>query len=141
MRQSMNVLVVEDNGTQAEYIARVLQEQGWAKRVLIACNGSEALDTLFGIDKAAPMDPLDLILLDLNIPEIDGLDVLKRIKNNPRTQAIPVIVLTASYLENDMNTSYRLGANSFLRKPVDLVQLTQVLQYWAGDGLEARSGG
>jgi len=139
MRQSMNVLVVEDNGTQAEFMARILQEEGWAKRVVIACNGSEALAMLWGQDLS--IDPLDLILLDLSIPEIDGLEVLKQIKNNPRTQAIPVIVLTASYLENDMNKSYRLGANGFLRKPVNLKQLTQVLQYWAGDGREARVGG
>ncbi|MCC7447561.1 MAG: response regulator [Anaerolineae bacterium] len=139
MRQSMNVLVVENNGAQAEFMARILQEQGWATGVIIACNGSEALDILFGAHTS--LDPLSLILLDLSIPEMDGLVILKQIKNDPRTKAIPVIVLTASYLENDMNTSYRLGANGFLRKPVDLMQLTQVLRYWAGDGREARASG
>lgn len=144
MRQSMNVLVVEDNALQAAYIVRVLKEYGWGGQVKIVCDGMEALRMLFGDDEPYPEDSqyrAGLVLLDLDIPSMNGLDVLKQIKNDPRTRAIPVIVLTASYLENDMSESYRLGANSFLHKPVNLDQLTQVLQYWAGDGLEAHSGG
>ncbi len=133
----MEVLLVEDNPDDAELAVRVLKAQHPALTIHVARDGAEALEVLSrvppGGEQSGP-GRLKAILLDLKLPKIDGLDVLRRIKAEPRLRPIPVIVLTSSQEPQDVVASYEAGANGYVVKPVGFEQFTQALQqigrYW-----------
>ena len=131
------ILLVEDNADDAELTVRAFEKSPVSADIIIAADGVEALDYLFVNGVHAGRDPSrapELVLLDLNLPRIDGLEVLERIRLDPRTRRLPVVVLTSSREERDLWRSYELGANSFVRKPVDFTEFVdaarQVAQYW-----------
>jgi CheY-like chemotaxis protein len=114
---------------------RALKKNNIANEIIVARDGVEALDYLFSPDPEKKINPLPtLIILDLNLPKIDGLEVLKRIKSDDQTKLIPVVVLTSSDEQKDVLTSYGLGANSYIRKPVDFNKFIEVAAniglYW-----------
>jgi two-component system response regulator len=129
------ILLVEDNADDVKLALRALKMHGVTNPVVVARDGVEALDYLLGPGSGSPEKPLPaLVLLDLKLPRIDGLETLQRIRAEERTRWLPVVVLTTSSEESDMLASYRLGANSYLRKPVDYEQFKQVVgrlvAYW-----------
>lgn len=133
------LLLVEDNPDDEELTHLALQRAGIAHLLAVARDGAEALDFLFGTGAHAGRDPGHqpaVILLDLKLPKVDGLEVLRRLRADTRTQLIPVVVLSTSREEQDIANSYRLGANSYIRKPVDFDQFTEVMQqvgrFWLG---------
>ena len=131
------ILLVEDNPDDVELTLRALQKNNILNEVVVARDGVEALDYLFGTGAHAGRDPTDIpavILLDLKLPKVGGLEVLQRLRADDRTKLTPVVVLTSSKEEQDVINGYKLGANSYVRKPVDFVEFTKaVLQlglYW-----------
>ena len=137
MNEKVRILLVEDEQTDAELALLALQEAGLSGRVRHVWDGQEALDYLFGEGpfEGRPGAPgLRLVLLDLNLPKVDGLDVLTRLRADPRTRSIPVVVLTSSMLRADVEKAYRAGANSLVVKPVNFGDHSQALQtigtYW-----------
>jgi two-component system response regulator len=129
-----DILLVEDNPKDEALTLRAIKKNNIANAVTVVHDGAEALDYLFG-DHAASGDSLPhLILLDLKLPKVDGFEVLRRIRAEPRTQLLPVVVLTTSTEETDRLASYRLGANSYIRKPVDFAQFVEAVHqlglYW-----------
>lgn len=130
-QEQADILLVEDNENDLELAVHALRQGGLANQVAIARDGEEALDYLFcrGIHAQRSLDnPPRLVLLDLKLPKIDGLQVLDEIKKNPATKAIPVVILTASREEQDLVNSYRLGVNSYIQKPVDFEQFRQTVK-------------
>lgn len=129
------VLLVEDNPDDELLTLRALQ-QHLLVDVVIARDGAEALDYLLAIGTDAKQPPRfpRVILLDLKLPKLDGLEVLKRLRANCRTQLLPVVILTSSLEEQDLAASYSLGANSYIRKPVDFLEFSDLLgqleTYW-----------
>jgi two-component system response regulator len=131
------ILLVEDNISDIALTRRAIEKNGIACRVDIVEDGQEALDYLLATGAHAGRDLNEqpaLVLLDLKLPRIDGLDVLRRIRADPRTRRIPVVMLTSSREESDMGAGYDLGMNSYIRKPVDFVQFMEVIRqiglYW-----------
>jgi len=131
------LLLVEDNPDDEMLTIRALQKHNLANEIVVARDGQEALDYLFGEGEYEARDEEELpqvILLDLKLPKVDGLQVLERIRANPRTRAVPVVVLTSSNEERDIIRSYDLGANSYVRKPVDFEQFVEAARqlglYW-----------
>lgn len=131
------ILLVEDNPRDEELTLRALRKSNIANPVVVAHDGVEALDYLFarGAYTDRPSDALpQVILLDLKLPKIDGLEVLRALRMDERTKLLPVVVLTSSVQEQDLVTSYSLGANSYVRKPVDFVQFNEAVRqlglYW-----------
>ena len=131
------ILVVEDNPDHLELTLLTLQENRIRNQIAVAHDGVEALDYLFGEGKHAGRDVTqqpEVVLLDLKLPKLTGLEVLQRMRADPRTQFVPVVMLTSSSEEEDIIASYRNGANSFVRKPVDFGEFTdklrQVKVYW-----------
>ena len=119
------ILLVEDNPDDEELTIRSLRRANIANEIVVARDGVEALEFLFREGKFSEEDKGKipaLVLLDLKLPKLNGIDVLKRMRSDPRTQLIPVVVLTSSSEEDDMLQSYRFGANSYVRKPVDFSQ-------------------
>jgi len=119
------VLLVEDNPDDEALTLRALRKQNLANDIVVARDGQEALDWLFAEGEFAKRDINDLpqvILLDLKLPKVNGLQVLERLRANPVTRNVPVVVLTSSNEEQDIVRSYDLGANSYVRKPVDFEQ-------------------
>ncbi len=131
------ILLVEDNPDDELLAIRALKKNNIMNEVVVARDGTEALDYLFGTgaysDRDASVTP-QVILLDLKLPKIDGLEVLRRLRNDERTKLLPVVVITSSKEDKDLNESYRLGANSYIRKPVDFIQFTEAIKqlglYW-----------
>ena len=116
------ILLVEDNPDDEALTLYALEASRVGNPVVVARNGVQALDYLFGSGEYAGRDPRDLpevVLLDLKLPKIDGLEVLRRIRADRRTALLPVVILTSSAEEEDKAKSYRFGANSYVRKPVD----------------------
>ncbi len=131
------ILLVEDNPDDEALALRALKKSNLANEIAVARDGVEALDFLFCEGKFADRDPCDLpvvVLLDLKLPKIDGLEVLKRLKSDERTRRLPVVILTSSSEERDIIDSYDFGANSYIRKPVDFNQFTEAVAqlglYW-----------
>ena len=130
MNALRTILLVEDNPDDEKLTIRALRRSNLANEIIVARNGEEALTILLNAD------PLPcVVLLDLKLPKIDGLEVLRRIRTNEKTYLLPVVVLTSSSEDRDMIESYSLGANSYVRKPVDIDQFTDAVRqlglYWA----------
>ncbi len=137
MNQDIEILLVEDNPDEAQLTIRSLKKSNLANRLLHISDGAEALDFIFAREKYAGRkiaNGLKLILLDLKLPKVDGLDILKAIKTSEQTKFIPVIVLTSSKEEKDIIASYKLGVNSYIVKPVDFDSFSKAVielgMYW-----------
>ena len=131
------ILLVEDNPDDVELTLRAFRKSKIANEIVVAHDGVEALDYLFATGDHAGRDNStlpQLVLLDLKLPRIDGLQVLERIRANPKTKLMPVVILTSSTEEPDLKTGYSLGANSYIRKPVDfqefVVAVSRIGLYW-----------
>jgi two-component system, response regulator len=126
------ILLVEDNPDDEALALRALKKNNIANRVDIARDGVEAWQ--YVMDQAASGGLPQVILLDLKLPKLDGLEVLRRIRENAMTKLLPVVIMTSSNEERDLVESYRLGANSYIRKPVDFAQFTEAIRqlglYW-----------
>jgi len=126
-----DVLLVEDNPYDAELTLRALKKQGLANEIFIAVDGEEALDFLFCRGQFSERDqysPVKVVLLDLKLPKVNGLEVLKEVKSNPLTSKIPVVILTSSREDPDIYKAYELGANSYVVKPVDFEEFIKAVQ-------------
>ncbi|HMJ27659.1 MAG TPA: response regulator [Xanthobacteraceae bacterium] len=135
--QRAEILLVEDNPNDVKLTMNAFKTANLANSVHIARDGVEALEFLFGAASNLDEELLErpkLILLDLKLPRLDGHEVLKRIKGDPRTSAIPVVILTSSAEERDVMRTYEVGANSYIVKPVDFEQFTESIRdigkYW-----------
>ena len=135
--RSRIILLVEDNPDDVELTFRAFERSKLMNEIVVARDGGEALDYLFATGAHAGRDVTlmpEVVLLDLNLPKLDGLEVLRRLRNDERTRRLPVVVLTSSNEEQDVLRSYDLGANSFVRKPMDFDQFLSAVQqlgmYW-----------
>ncbi len=131
------ILLVEDNPDDEALTLRALKKNNILNEVVVAHDGVQALDYLFGAGAYAGRDTTimpQVILLDLKLPKVDGLEVLRRIRAGERTKLLPVVILTSSKEEQDLINSYKLGANSYIRKPVDFNQFSDAVRhlglYW-----------
>jgi CheY-like chemotaxis protein len=128
------ILLVEDNPDDEVLAIRALTQNNIANRVDIARDGVEALEYLFGTTEREPAALPQVVLLDLKLPRVDGLEVLRRIRATDRTRLLPVVMLTSSSDEKDLVESYSLGANSYIIKPVDFAQFSEAIgrlgMYW-----------
>jgi two-component system response regulator len=122
-----HILLVEDNPDDEALTLRALKRNNILNRVTVAHDGAEALEFLF-TDGGADVTPPGLILLDLKLPKVDGLEVLRRIRADERTQIVPVVVLTSSKLDEDLIASYRNGANGYVRKPVRFTEFVEAIR-------------
>lgn len=134
---SVEILLVEDNPNDAELALHAFKRYNISNNIRVARDGAEALDYVFGEGIYAGRSVLDrpkVILLDLKLPKVDGLEVLRRIREDDRTRSIPVVVLTSSHEDRDIDECYRLGVNSYITKPVDFEQFTEAARmlgfYW-----------
>ena len=134
MTNDYEILLVEDNPKDLELTLHALKKNNVANNISIARDGQEALDFLFDEDASKRHGKPKLVILDLKLPKVTGLEVLRRIKGDERTKSIPVVVLTSSTQEQDMVESYNLGVNSYLRKPVDFAEFLNTAKtiglYW-----------
>ena len=133
------ILVVEDNPDHLELTVLTLEEHGVTAQIEVARDGAQALDFLFGQGVHAGRDTQKqpaFILLDMKLPKLSGLDVLRSLRTNPLTAMVPVVMLTSSSEQSDIVACYQSGANSFIRKPVDFGEFTEKLNclqaYWLG---------
>ena len=131
------ILLVEDNPDDEELTLRAFKRNNISNDIVVARDGAEALDYLFATGPYAGRDTSvmpQLILLDLKLPKLDGLEVLRRIRSDERTKLLPVVILTSSKEEQDLVNGYSFGANSYIRKPVDFVQFSESVKqlglYW-----------
>ena len=137
MKSSSIILLIENNPDDRELAQLAFRQSGLFAEVAIAQNGEEALNYLFGNDGSENEEPPtipSLVLLDLKLPKINGFEILRRLRANPRTEFVPVVVMTTSSEPQDMIDSYRLGCNSYIPKPVDFtkfqVAIRQLTIYW-----------
>jgi two-component system response regulator len=131
------ILLVEDNPDDEELTIRALRKNGIANELVVARDGVQALDYLFGSGEWAGRDTSKMpavVLLDLKLPRVDGLEVLEKMRSDQRTELLPVVVLTSSREEQDILKSYSLRVNSYVRKPVDFTEFTEAVKhlgmYW-----------
>lgn len=134
---AIELLLVEDNPQDLELAQRALRKANLFNRIHVARDGAEAIDFIFGAGPfagRAVADELKVILLDLKLPKVDGLEVLRNLKDDPRTRTIPVVVLTSSREQRDVAESYRLGVNSYIVKPVNFERYAEAVRdlglYW-----------
>lgn len=132
-----SILLVEDNPDDVALTLRALKKNNIANQVVVASDGAEALDYLFGTGKHSGRDLGEMpavVLLDLKLPKVDGLEVLRRLRTDERTKLLRVVILTSSKEEQDLMNGYKLGANSYVRKPVDFVKFVDAVRqlgmYW-----------
>jgi CheY-like chemotaxis protein len=132
-----DILLIEDNPSDVGLTRRAFEKHGICNKLVVAEDGQEALDYLFGAAAYAGRDTSVMpavILLDLKLPRVDGLEVLRRIRGHELTKRLPVVILTSSREEQDVAMSYDLGANSYIRKPVDFQQFAEAVKtlnlYW-----------
>lgn len=137
MNNQKTILLIEDNTSDVDLTRRALEKGRIGNQLVVARDGEEALDYLWGERAFAGRDVSELpavTLLDLKLPKIPGLEVLRRIRTDARTRRLPVVILTSSGEEQDLAAGYDLGANSYIRKPVDFIQFTQAIGqlglYW-----------
>ena len=135
--REIEVLLVEDNPDDAELALHALRRENFCNQIQVVRDGVEALDFVFCRNAYAHRrfeEPPKVVLLDLKLPKVDGLEVLRAMKADPRTKTIPVVVLTSSKEEKDLIESYHLGANSYIQKPVDIDQFRETVKqlglYW-----------
>ena len=134
---AIEILIVEDNPRDAELTLRALKKNNLANNILVAQDGAEALDFFFcrgKFKKRSMTNPPKVVLLDLKLPKVSGLEVLKTVKSDKRISHIPVVIVTSSRQEPDMKEAYELGANSYVVKPVDFEQFINAMSslglYW-----------
>jgi len=137
MIRSRIILLVEDNANDVKLTLYAFEKSNISSEIVVVGDGEEAIDYLFATGRYAGRDPSvmpELILLDMKLPKIDGLGVLRRLRADERTRRLPVVILTTSKEEKDITSSYNLGANSFVRKPVDFAQFIDAARhlglYW-----------
>lgn len=135
--KEVEILLVEDNPTDAELAIRALKKSNFANKLVWVKDGAEALDFIFATGAYSQRSVVNgpkVILLDLRLPKVDGMEVLRRIKEDERTRAIPVVVLTSSKEDRDVAESYQLGVNSFISKPVEFDEFAKTVAelglYW-----------
>ena len=135
--EEVEILLAEDNPADAEMTMRALRRNNLANKVRWVKDGEEALEFMFRTGAYADRDPAQvpkLVMLDIKMPKVDGIEVLRRLKENPETRAIPVVVMTSSNEERDVFESYRLGVNSYIVKPVQfdafLETVAKIGMYW-----------
>lgn len=133
----LDILLVEDNQDDVDLALHALRREKLANNILVVRDGEEALDFLFcrGVFAHRSFDhPPKFVLLDLKLPKVDGMEVLKQVKGDPRTRTIPVVIMTSSKEERDLVATYNLGANSYIQKPVDFDQFRETVKtiglYW-----------
>jgi len=133
----LDILLVEDNQDDMDLALHALRREKLANHIFVARDGEEALDFLFCRGAFADRlfdKPPKLVLLDLKLPKVDGLEVLKQVKSDPRTKTIPVVIMTSSKEERDLVAGYNLGVNSYIQKPVDFDQFRETVKsvglYW-----------
>ena len=128
------ILLVEDNEDDVELTRRALRKNKLTNPLVVARDGQEALDMLFGNGTVEPIQAPAMILLDLKLPKVDGLEVLRRLRSDARTRFLPIIILTSSREDRDLLQGYTNGANSYVRKPVDFDQFAEAVRqlglYW-----------
>lgn len=131
LRKEASILLVEDDPDHVELAIRALERHGVANSVIVAHDGAEALDYLIG--GRLPTLP-EVVLLDLKLPKVSGLEVLRRLRENESTRFLPIVILTSSDEEQDLMRSYELGVNSYIRKPVSFVEFAEAIRqlgaYW-----------
>ena len=129
-RKLKTILLVEDNGNDIELALEVLAEEAFARDIIVVKDGQQALDFLHRSGLHAGREPGNpiLMVLDLKLPRLDGLEVLRRVKATPGLKSIPVVMLTSSREESDLQTSYGLGANAYVVKPVDFDKYSETLK-------------
>jgi len=131
--QEVEVLVVEDDPNDAELITRALRKNNLANRLVHLKDGAEAVDFLLGQEEA-PIDRPRVILLDLKLPKLNGIEVLRRLKADERTKTIPVVILTSSQEDRDLSEAYSLGVNSYVTKPINFDEFVKAVSelgmYW-----------
>jgi CheY-like chemotaxis protein len=135
--QEVEILLVEDNPDDLELALHALKKGNLANKIDVARDGEEALDYLFcrgNYEKRSFEAPPRVVLLDLKLPKVDGLEVLRALKNDPRTKSIPVVVMTSSKEQRDLVEGYKLGVNSYIQKPVDFTEFREIIGklgfYW-----------
>jgi two-component system, response regulator len=139
LRQDRTILLIEDSADDERLTLRAIRSTDANIQVIVARDGEEALNLLFG-NGTAMLRPA-LVLLDLKLPKVGGLDILQRLRSNPETRSLPVVVLSSSDERDDIAESYRRGANSYVRKPVNFTEFVDAVhhlhQYWLNVNLQA----
>jgi two-component system response regulator len=136
LKNRVDILVVEDNPDDLELTLHALAKEEWVGHTAVARDGEEALDFLLarGTFKDRPSNAPRLVLLDLKLPKVDGIEVLRQLKNDSRTRSIPIVIFTSSKEEWDLSRGYQYGANSYIQKPVDFEEFRRTIRalgaYW-----------